>query len=126
MEARVFHFEKWEVFKAALRLREIAQELSDRMPRGFGSELRHLREASSSVVLNLAEGARQRSPGRRLDMYSIALGSTSECYGVFLILARCARHEPLIAEGKYECNRIAPMITNLIRNKDRPPGEADG
>lgn len=62
----MFFYEKWDVFKAALRLREIAQELAAFRTAGTASDLDHLRRASSSCVLNLAEGARERYVGKRL------------------------------------------------------------
>jgi four helix bundle protein len=117
-KASMFHFENWDVFKAALRLREIAEELSKRLPKGHSNELRHLRESASSVVLNLAEGARQRTPGRAADHYGVARGSASESYGTFLILQQSFSDEPLISEGKLLCSRIAAMTTNMIRKKE--------
>jgi four helix bundle protein len=117
-KASMFHFENWDVFKAALRLREIAEELSKRLPKGHSNELRPLRESASSVVLNLAEGARQRTPGRAADHYGVARGSASESYGTFLILQQSFSDEPLISEGKLLCSRIAAMTTNMIRKKE--------
>ncbi|MGH7500462.1 MAG: four helix bundle protein [Longimicrobiales bacterium] len=115
----MYYYENWDVYRAALELRDVAAKLSRKSLRGYAPDLAQLNRAASSVVVNLAEGAREQSHGRKLDRYRVTLSSTSECNGVLSGLARAFRAEPLIPQGKHLCERIAPMMTNLIRSVER-------
>lgn len=119
----MYHYGKWDVYVAMLDLRELASGLSRRRIRGYGPDLLQLNRAASSMVVNLAEGARDQQIGRKLDRYRTALSSTSECNAVFTILARILPSEPALAEGRVLCERITAMLTMLIRSVVR--GEAD-
>ena len=123
----MFYYEKWDVYNAAVRLREIAQELSDLHPRGAAADLDQLRRASSSVLLNLCEGALERHLAKRIERYSISRSSASECNGCLKILANvvAASHQHLIEEGRDLANRIVAMMTNLIRNTERRQQEEE-
>jgi four helix bundle protein len=121
----MFFYEKWDVFKVALRLREIAGELRKYRTPGTASDLDHLRRAASSGVFNLAEGAKERHLGKRLDRYGTARASASECNGVFLVLESELPEEAqaLITEGREHADRMSAMMTNLIRNTERKAEE---
>ena len=71
------------------------------------------RRAIDSVVLNIAEGADQRSPAMARKHYRIALGSAAEVAAAFdLIALRCTR--PL-AEPTLLINRVGMMLRRLAR-----------
>jgi four helix bundle protein len=117
----LFFYEKWDVFKVAVRLREISRELSRFQTPGTASDLDHLRRAASSGVFNIAEGAKERHPGKKLDRYGTAQASASECNAVLLVLEADmpAEAQALIAEGRELADRESAMLTNLIRSTER-------
>ena len=117
----MFFYEKWDVYNAAVRLREIAQELTERYPRGASADLDQFRRASSSVLYNLCEGARELHFGKKIERYATSCSSASECNGCLRVLRRVlpASSISLIDEGQDLANRIAAMMTNLIRNTQR-------
>jgi len=117
----VFFYERWDVFKALVRLRDVARELSKyRTPR-TASDLEQLRRASSSAILNLSEEARERQFGKKLERYNTSRGSVSECNGALIILAGDLPRgaHALIEEGRDVADRSSAMLTNLIRNTER-------
>ena len=117
----MFFYEKWDVFKAAVRLREISHLLGDYQVRGTAGDLQQLRDNTGSVVLNISEGAKEPKKGKKLDRYGTALGSTGEANANLIVLQRLYPKEaqPLIAEGLELTNRIAPMVTNLLKSVER-------
>src|SRR5262245_42426482 len=117
----VFFYEKWDVFKVAVRLREIARELSRFQTPRTASDLDHLRRATSSGVFNLAEGAKERHLGKKIDRYSTSQASASESNSIFLVIEpdMPAAAQPLIAEGRELADRMSAMMTNLIRATER-------
>jgi len=126
-EVRMFFYEKWEVFKAAVRLRDIAHELSKYKVPGTADDLHQLRTNTSSIVLNLGEGAKARYKGKKIDRYTTSLGSAGEANANLIILAKSLPKQaaPLIEEGRELASAIAGMMTNLIKSVeekwDSPP-----
>ncbi|MGH7471619.1 MAG: four helix bundle protein [Longimicrobiales bacterium] len=114
----MFGFEDWDIYKAALELREIAEQLYEYRQPGTAGDLDQFKRGSSSVVLNLAEGYGHRQKGKKLQHYRAVLASAHECYAALEILQRTMKHRrarPLIERGLELSNRIAAMATNLIR-----------
>ena len=74
---------------------------------------RHLKDqltrASSSVVLNLAEGAGRHTPADQCKFFHIALGSLRECQAILdLANSRCAQAEQL-------ADKLAAHLFRLIQ-----------
>ena len=68
-----------------------------------------LDRATSSIILNLAEGAGRRLPGDKARFYSIARGSAMECAAAFDIvrLRRLVREE--------DCRRARGMLIRIVQ-----------
>ena len=126
----MFFYEKWDVFKLALRLRDIVRELSAMGIPGIASDMDNLKRAASSVLHNIGEGAKDTYPGKKIDRYSTAQASASECNVGFIVLAPSFPDDAqrLLEEGRAAADRISAMMTNLIKSvrknwKDKPgPG----
>lgn len=67
---RVYHFAK--------RLAVVCQQLSKRVPRGYGHITDDLRRSSSAVALLVGEGANIRPSKRKTQRYAEALGECGE------------------------------------------------
>ena len=83
-------------------------------PRGCGWLRDQLQRASSSVALNIAEGASRFARAEKAHFYLIARGSAMECVGVLdvalgrgLVTAAAHRH------GRGRLARVVQMLTRL-------------
>ena len=114
----MFFYEKWDVFQAALRLRRIAGLLSQYRVPGAAEDLNQLRRNTSSIVLNISEGAKEPHLGKKLDRYGSAHGSAGEANSSFLILRPMFPESSasLFEEGREVADRVSAMMTNLIRS----------
>ena len=83
-----FGHERLDVYQRALDFLVIASEIIEALPRGRSHLVDQLSRASTSIVLNIAEGAGKFSPGdkRRYDLS--AAGSGTECAAVLDVLLR--------------------------------------
>jgi len=74
-----------------------------------------LDRASTSIVLNLAEGNGKRTYPDRSRFFDIARGSALECAGFLdVLVARTLADEVLVSEGKKQLLEIVSMIAGLI------------
>ncbi|QDG52040.1 four helix bundle protein [Persicimonas caeni] len=107
--------EKFDVYDVALDFVAITSVILERLPRGTGNLKSQLNRASTSILLNIAEGAGKVRPKDKASFYTIARGSTFECGAIYDVLN--ARHliKPTEHErGKSQLVRIASMLTKLI------------
>jgi four helix bundle protein len=118
----MYYYEKWDVYGVLVELRELAAKLSRKRFPGYAPDLVQLNRAASSAIANLAEGAREQKPGRKIERYQTTVSSVSECNGVLSVMARAFPRERLFAEGRNLCERGSAMMTNLIRSVERSSG----
>ena len=87
--------EKLKVYDRALELAVILEEMTRQTPEGRGDLRDQLRRASTSIVLNIAEGAGEFSPSDKARFYRMARRSASECAAIIDLIERtkCARME---------------------------------
>jgi len=112
-----FDHEKLAVYQLALNFVVVARTIIEHLPEGFAEEADQLRRASSSIVLNTAEGAGEFSKKEKARFYRMAKRSATECAGVldvFRVLR--AVEEPGLREGRELLLRIVGMHTRLVRN----------
>jgi four helix bundle protein len=86
-----------------------------------------LDRASSSIVLNLAEGNGKFTSGDRCHFFDIARGSALECAAALDILASKGRCElAVVAAGKERLRGVVSMLVGLIKaNSDYRLHEGD-
>ena len=106
--------EKLDAYQCAVAFLEIAMEAVDQVPRGHGDLRTQLRNASTSIPLNIAEGVGKTSPDDERRYFDIARGSATECAAVFDTLhVLGAVDEPDYQEAKELLERIVSMLTKL-------------
>ena len=110
-----FPHNRLEVFRVSLEMAVQAKVVADEIPRGHRSLADQLLRASSSVVLNIGEGANRTTAGAKRQRYSEARGEAGEVAANAQLLATLAlvpspRCDQLIDLA----GRVAAMLTRLI------------
>ena len=103
-----FVHEKLDCYRVAVGVARWAR--GQEVPRGLGSLRDQLVRATSSVVLNIAEGSSHLSKGSRLQHYRIARASAAESCAVLDLLDL-----PEVPARQHELRRVGAMLTRLIR-----------
>ena len=106
--------ERLDVYSVALEFLVVANGVIEALPRGRRHLADQLGRASTSIVLNLAEGAGKSSSPDKRRFYLIARGSATESAALLDICARLN----LLNEGEYPkakalLHRIVSMLTKL-------------
>ena len=130
--SRLFDHERLKVYQQALRFVGWVGPLIDELPARLAAR-DQLDRASTSIVLNLAEGNGKRSHPERCRFFDIARGSGVECAACLdVLVARLKLAPEMAAEGKSILIEVVAMTAGLISrfsgevNEDASSyGEAD-
>ncbi len=106
----------WEVYQTALRFIEWRGGILSRFPPNHYL-VDQLDRASSSITLNIAEGAGEWARADRARFYRMARRSATECSAI-LDVVQARRLEPAerMSEGKELIHRVIAMLTALARS----------
>jgi four helix bundle protein len=77
-----FDHEKLDVYKVAVEFVILSNEITEQLPRGKSYLADQLQRASSSISLNIAEGAGEFSSSEKCRFYRMAKRSATECAGI--------------------------------------------
>ena len=103
--------ERLDVYKVALQFQALATVLGSRADCIVRDQLRR---ASLSCVLNIAEGAGQRSRRQKRRFYAIARGSAMECAAVLDVLRSSSfASSAERRQGRSLLVRMVQMLTRL-------------
>jgi len=113
MEDMVLDHERLDVYLVALDFVVFANEVIERLPRGRSHLADQLTRASTSIVLNLAEGAGKLSKPDKRRYYLTARGSATESAA---LLDVCLRLK-LVGEAEHRAGkeRIVRIVSMLIK-----------
>lgn len=109
---------RFEAYEVALELVAALRPGVDQLALRDRDLADQMRRAASSVVLNLAEGAR-RTGRDRLHFYRVAAGSAAEVRAA-LAVARAWRTLDPVAEVEVQLDRVLAMLWRLTQG--RRPG----
>lgn len=126
----VLDHERLDVYAVALDFLVFANEVIERLPRGRGHLADQLTRASTSIVLNLAEGAGKLSKADKRRYYLTARGSATESAALLDVCLRLR----LIGEAEYRTGkgmvvRVVSMLIKLAMSFEDPrpaPEESGG
>ena len=111
-----FPHHRLKAYQYSLELAKSSKALAKRIPRGHRDLADHISRASSSVVLNLSEGANRFSPGDKRQCFRRAQG---ECGEVAAAAELAAVLELVRAQDAHACiciaGRVSAMLTGLIK-----------
>ena len=113
----MFDFEQLDVYKLALDFAKQVAKSTENAPRGHWSLVDQFRRASTSIALNIAEGAGRYAKGEKKQFYSIAKGSAYECVPLISLFCDLSIIDARVAaEWKESLQRICQMLTKLIQS----------
>ncbi len=113
-----FDFQKLEVYKKALDFVVLAAEIIEALPRGNAYLADELLRSSTSIALNIAEGAGEFSPREKARFYRMAKRSATESAGLLDVLKRrCLVPEELLDRGLNILFEVVSMLTRMVRNR---------
>jgi four helix bundle protein len=108
--APVLDAERLDVYAVALAFQVHAHALALRSDAVVRDQLRR---ASLSCVLNIAEGAGQRSRAQKRNLYGIARGSAMECAAIVDVLRLRRIADPA------ECRRARALLVRIVQMLSR-------
>lgn len=109
-------FERLEVFKVAVEVVAVLDEVAERLPEGRGYMRDQLRRAANSIPLNIAEGAGEFAPAEKARFYRMARRSATECAGQILVCRRLGLLDAPRAEAALDVlRRVIAMLVTLVR-----------
>ena len=119
-----FSHEKLEVYQLTLSfvgwLADLLPELKANKEARIGEVVDQIDRASTSIVLNLAEGNGRRATKQRARFFDDARGSATECAGCLdLMVAKRLVSAERVEEGKTILVRVVSMLTKLVDRYDK-------
>lgn len=116
-----FSHEQLDVYRVALDFVAVAFALAQALPPGSAFLSDQLRRASTSIVLNIAEGAGEFSPGDKARFYRMAQRSATECAAILDVGTRCGLlASEQVSEGRGLLIRAVAMLAKLSKAQGRP------
>lgn len=109
--------ERLDAYRVALEFQVLTAELS--LGRGTRELRDQLDRASTSIVLNIAEGAGRRALADKARFYAMARGSATECAAIIdLVRIRSLAPPAVTARSRGLLVRIVQMLTRLCLSLD--------
>ena len=117
--AYAFDHEKLDVYRLSLQFIGWSQRLLKVIPGSCRNSRSQLIRSSDSIPLNIAEASGKRPGLDRKRYFETARASATECAATLdVLVARGARTEDEVQEGKLLLHRIVSILTRLA-----PPNE---
>ena len=121
----MFPYEKWDIYKKLMELKQIMAELNKQRPKGMAKEFDNVTRAIASGISNLAEGAGYTTPGKKINSYENGAGSIHEAATGLLTIGHAIGFNRRINRGRVLCDDVCAMFTNLIKSVQRRADEQD-
>ena len=115
-----FAHERLDVYQASLDFLVLADGIIEGLPRGRGHLADQLARASTSIVLNIAEGSGKFSGPDKRRYYLSAVGSSTECAAILDVMLRLRLVGADVHEsGKAALDRITAMLVKLAKAQEQ-------
>jgi four helix bundle protein len=110
----MFDHERLDVYQRAVELLDLVDRIIQQMPSGRAHLKDQLDRATTSVVLNIAEGAGEFSPRDKRRFYRMARRSATESAAVLAVVTRRKQApEELLREALELLHRIVSMLVRM-------------
>jgi four helix bundle protein len=122
----ILDHERLDVYRLALDFLVFANQVIETLPRGRSHLCDQLTRASTSIVLNLAEGAGKHSKADKRRYYLSARGSATESAALLDVLARLTLlDEAGHKTGKEMLVRVVSMLIKLAQSLEQRASESN-
>jgi four helix bundle protein len=122
-----FDHERLDVYQLAIEFIATAAELVAEYPPGTAHLRDQLGRASTSIALNIAEGAGEFSKPEKARFYRMARRSATECAAVLDVLkALKVAEEKRVAAGRAMLVRVVSMLTRMVQGLESGRGTGAG
>jgi four helix bundle protein len=122
-----FDHERLDVYQASIEMVAVSQTIATAFPKGHGDLANQLKRASTSITLNIAEGAGEHSPGDKARFYRIAKRSATECAAILDVAGVLGIGEPnALSAGRALLLRIVSMLVKMVRGRAHGHGRGHG
>jgi four helix bundle protein len=116
----VFDYQRFDCYQVALAFQSMVPQLVPR--RGHAALRDQLDRASTSILLNIAEGSGRFARADKAQFYLIARGSAMECAAVLDVLRSRGLVAPEVHHhGHGLLVRVSQMLTRLAQRMQREP-----
>jgi len=107
-------YENTIIYGRAMEMLALSRQVLVALPHGYGFLADQLRRASSSVLLNFAEGYGKSSAKDARRYFGIARGSANEVAAIFdVALTFAVIGEQSHRDGKQLCDQLARMLSRF-------------
>lgn len=114
---RAFDHERLDVYGVAAEFVVLADAVVADLPRGRAYLADQLQRAATSIVLNIAEGAGEKSPPDKARFYRFACRSATECAAILDLCQRLGLSDSArVAEGRSLLVRSVQMLVRLSQS----------
>jgi four helix bundle protein len=111
-----FDHERLDVYKTSLKFVVLSTKIIALFPKGNSHLADQLNRASSSIALNVAEGAGEFSKADKARFYRMAKRSATECAACLDIVRELELSEQtLLDQGREHLFNVVSMLIKLIR-----------
>ena len=122
-----FPHERLAFYQSSIAFLALANDLVEHLPRGRSHLADQLTRASTSITLNIAEGAGKFSRADKRRYYLTALGSVMECAAILDVCLRLkliteGRHQ----EGKAMLEEVGKMLTAVAKSMEGKGEKGEG
>ena len=112
-----FDHERLDVYQLALDFLVAASDIVEHLPRGRGHLADQLSRASTSIVLNIAEGAGKFAKADKRRFYLTAAGSVTESAAICDVCLRLKLINSAVHQAaKATLDRIMAMLVQLAKS----------
>lgn len=107
-------YENTHVYARTRTLVRLCRQVLESLPTGYGFVADQMRRASSSILLNFAEGYGKGSPPEARRYFHIARGSANEVAAIFDVAHDFGvLNGANYSAGKDPCNQLARMLSRF-------------
>jgi four helix bundle protein len=122
----ILDHERLDVYRLALDFMVFAHQVIEALPRGRSRLCDQLTRASTSIVLNLAEGAGKHSKADKRRYYLSARGSATESAALLDVLSRLGLLEELNTDHRGRDRSHPDKPGKVFREPAAAPGSRTG
>ena len=120
-----FDHQKLDVYQVAIDFVALADDVVEALPRGRAYLADQLQRASTSIPLNVAEGAGEFSRKDKARFYRMALRSATECAALLDVCRKLRLVDPAqLQRGHDLLDRAVAMLTKMARAMGEEPERA--